>query len=627
MGEALGPGEYKLKPLLGRREELPILPETTLKWLEWLAQYYMHPIGQVVQAAFPPLKKASKTRKSRKGPVVPKVVYNPPPQLTEEQQNCFQSIRAHKDFSVHLLHGVTGSGKTEVYLHLLGEVIEQGLQGIVLVPEISLTPQLIQRFAARFPEQIAVIHSHLTEREKTNQWWDMVEGRRKILIGARSALFCPLEKIGLIVIDEEHEPSFKQEEKLRYHARDAAIMLAKNHNCPVVLGSATPSLETWNNTLSGRYHLHRMKGRVAERQMPKVECLDMREEKSRRKENPHLTVDLPFWMSLCLYQAIENTLSNKEQVALFLNRRGMAQNVLCSSCGYVEECPNCAISLTLHAHHHLVCHYCEFTKALKETCPHCHEGSLKALGLGTELIETDIEKLFPEARISRADRDEIQSREDLEVLIEQMESRETDILIGTQMIAKGLDFPGLTLVGLVMADVAFNLPDFRASERSFQLLTQVSGRAGRHSEKPGRVIIQTYNPEHLSVSHTRDYDYEGFAEKELGFRRDLNYPPFGRLASLKVQGINQGRVVHTAELLARRAHALKESQTHYTSVQVLGPTTAPLSKLRGKYRYHLLLKFPRANVMPHFCQQLMSDLSWVPSGTKVQIDIDPMSML
>ena len=632
------PGDFEIKDIKDSSSEWPLLPETFLRWLKWLSDYYIHPIGQVAALAFPPLKKKGQSSKSKRLPLFPETSkqVNSPPQLTDEQLLCLKGIESRPGFHVHLLHGVTGSGKTEVYLQLLQNVLAQDLPALVLVPEISLTPQLIARFSARFPDQVAVIHSHLTEREKTTQWWDMVEGRKKILIGARSALFCPLPKWGMIIIDEEHEPSFKQDEKLRYHARDAAIVLAKLHNCPIVLGSATPSLESWKNALEGRYQLHQMSRRVAEREMPKIDVVDLRETRRQRRDPDHPLLHspsaaqesaLPFWLSEELFKELQVTLQRGEQAALFLNRRGVAQTTQCSACGFVYECPNCAISLTLHKHRDLVCHYCDYTQALGESCPACPDGEVKALGVGTELIETDIASLFPQARLARADRDEIQSREDLEELIRSVEEREVDILIGTQMIAKGLDFPGLTLVGLILADVGFNLPDLRSSERSFQLLTQVSGRSGRHSLERGRVLVQTYNPAHSSLLHSLTNDFSAFAEQELEARRQLGYPPFGRLALLRLQGQSLAAVEQAAERLSFRAHKLKSLNAKYQGLQLLGPAPAPLIKLRNKFRYQMLLKAQDSQVIRAFLQQLLEPQKWLPSGTKVQIDIDPINML
>jgi len=623
------PTDFEIKNIQTIDVEYSALPETFVKWVEWLANYYIHPIGSVMSSAFPPLKKTEKQRKSQRPPVVPLMEASKNLALTPEQIQVFEGIRAHKNFSTHLLFGVTGSGKTEVYLRLLQETLSAGKRGMVLVPEISLTPQLVNRFAARFGDQVAVLHSQLTDRERTNQWWDIVEGRKSILIGARSALFCPMQDLGLIIVDEEHESSFKQEEKLKYHGRDAAIMLAKFADCPIVLGSATPSLETWRNAKEGRYHLHQMSHRVENRALPDVQILDLRDKKLTGAD---LTKDpeFPNWLSPQLFEAIGETLARKEQVALFLNRRGVAQTVLCPDCGYTCECPNCDITLTLHGRTHLVCHYCDYHESLALNCPSCKEGQLKPVGLGTEQVEEQMSKLFPDARIARADRDEINSRQDLEELIKNMEDGEIDILVGTQMIAKGLDFPKLTLVGLVLADVGFNLPDFRATERSFQLITQVSGRAGRHvkpGEAPGRVIVQTYNPDHPSLQFAKTADYIGFAEQELQQREPLQYPPIGRLTSFRIQSTQQDRAQETARLLAMRAQHLKTLHKIYEHIEILGPAEAPLAKLRGNYRFHLLLKGMDHRTLNAFCHQILGDQKWVMPGTKLSVDVDPLHLL
>lgn len=627
-GEA---GEFTAKDILQTHPEHPVLETCHLKWMSWLSQYYQYPPGQVAQLFFPPLKKHSK-RKSRKAPLFQDVAPSPPLTLNREQSEVFESIRRHKDFSVHLLHGITGSGKTEVYLHLLSEVLERGQQGLVLVPEIALTPQLTSRFTARFGPKIAAIHSHLTEREKTDQWWSMVDGTKKILIGARSALFCPLKNIGLIVIDEEHEASFKQEEKLKYHARDSAIVLARNLNCPVVLGSATPSLESWHNVKCGKYHLHKINSQAQSHTLPEIQIVDLKKDLSQEASfsAPEATPDLPFWMSPQLYKALADNYANGQQAALFLNRRGIAQAVTCTACGETRECPNCAVSLTLHGSSHLVCHYCNYHENKPESCPSCHEGEPTALGLGTELVEKDLSELFPKGRMMRADRDEITNREQLETLIQKMENHEIDFLIGTQMIAKGLDFPHLKVVGLVLADIGFNIPDFRASERIYQLITQMSGRAGRHTkpgESPGQVIVQTFNPDHPSLKMALAQNYEGFADYELHFRQELNYPPIGRLASIRIQGSDKKKTENTASTLVLAAEKLKSQFATYSELSILGPAEAPLSKLRGQFRYHCMIKTRDVKTITQFCHHLTSHLDWVPRGIKVQVDIDPFQLL
>ncbi|MFZ3231822.1 MAG: primosomal protein N' [Pseudobdellovibrio sp.] len=618
--------KYKLKKILSLDNELPQLKDPFLKWIEWVSSYYAYPLGQVVQLCFPPLRKTTHARASKRPAVIPTVVKRSEHNLTDEQKTCLEAIKKQTAFSVHLVHGVTGSGKTEIYLNLFEKNLLEGKKGLFLVPEISLTPQLVHRFAERFGDQIAVLHSQLTDRERTNQWWDMITGDKKILVGARSALFCPVDNVGLIVIDEEHEASYKQDEKLKYNGRDSAIMLAKFLNCPIILGSATPSLESWKNALDNKFHLHQLKSRVENRPLPDIQVVDMRLEKDLEKKS----AEKPFWLSQQLYNEMKLTLANKQQTALLLNRRGMANLVFCPSCGYTAECPNCDISLTLHAQSHLVCHYCDYHENFKLNCSDCKEGELIPMGLGTEKVEDDLKKLFPDANIARADRDEINSRLELEELIEKMETSEIDILIGTQMIAKGLDFPNLKLVGLLLADVGFNLPDFRSSERSFQLITQMSGRSGRHTkvgENPGQVFIQTYNTSHDSLEYAKNHDYEGFAKSELNHRLQLNYPPYHKMLAIRIQSLSLEKVKATCSILAQRSYALKEKYPTYKDVEVLGPAQAPMAKLRNQFRYHLILKHAQAHLLNQFISLVLADEAWVPTQVKVVVDIDPMNLL
>lgn len=604
--------KYEIKEIHELSTDAHPISKVYLDWLKWISDYYMYPLGQTLPLMFPPLKKEG--GKTRKSSPLPDVTRKDFVALSEEQTDAFKKISDLKGFQSHLLWGITGSGKTEVYLELLKNVIAEGKQGLVLVPEISLTPQLLRRFTERFGDEIAVIHSHLTEREKTNQWWSIVDGKKKILIGARSALFCPFPNLGMIIIDEEHESSFKQDEKLKYHARDCAIMLAKSLDIPIVMGSATPSLESWKNTKEGKYHLHHLKNRITNAQLPHIEVLDMREKDKEKHPN------LPQWMTQDLYEKIKERLSNKEQVALFLNRRGLSQIVMCRECGEASGCPNCDVSLSLHARVHLVCHYCGYTENLKTTCGACKIGEPKAIGIGTEKIEEEIKSLFPEANTIRLDRDEIYNRETLEHAISSVESGEADILIGTQMIAKGLDFPKLTLVGIVLADIGFNFPDFRSAERNFQLLSQVSGRPGRHSMN-GEVIIQTYNPEYTSLMFAQKNDYQGFAEQELKNREELNYPPYGRLASVRIQGLDQKKVKQAASLIEKNSTSL---QKKFPNLTVLGPVQSPIFKLKNKYRYNLLIKAPTAKSIRDFCNYLFKNTE-LASGIQVSIDVDPMN--
>lgn len=616
----------KLKKIVAQDEEWPALKDPFLKWLEWISEYYIYPLGKVAQLCFPPLNKAKKERASQRPAVIPKTERKTQHNLTDEQKFCLQEIQKTSGFATHLVHGVTGSGKTEIYLQLFEKALSEKKRGLFLLPEISLTPQLIQRFAERFGDRIAVLHSQLTDRERTNQWWEIVEGKKDILIGARSALFCPIENLGLIVVDEEHETSYKQDEKLKYNGRDCAIMLGRFVNCPVVLGSATPSLDTWKNAIDQKYQLHQLKNRVQNRPLPEIQVIDMRLEKDLEKKS----VEKPFWLSQSLYEQMQKSLEQQHQIALLLNRRGMAHMLFCPSCGYTVECPNCDISLTLHAHTHLVCHYCDYHENMKTKCPDCKEGELTQMGLGTEKVEEDLKILFPNHKIARADRDEVQSRLEMEELVHKMEKKEIDILIGTQMIAKGLDFTHLKLVGLLLADVSFNLPDFRASEKSFQLITQMSGRSGRHvdlHDQPGKVIIQTYNTTHESVLFAQAHDYEGFVQTELMHRQQLNYPPFHKMASVKIQSMDLEKVQKAAQMLSQRSHYLKEKYEAFGPVEILGPAAAPIAKLRNQFRYHILFKCPQPKMLNQFLRRVFGDSKWIESQVKITVDVDPQNLL
>jgi primosomal protein N' (replication factor Y) (superfamily II helicase) len=619
--------KISLKAIISVDEEWPKLTDPFLTWLEWMAEYYIHPLGQIIQAAFPPLRKQTKTRASKRPPVIPQLDAKAKPELTVEQKKCIDGINLNTGFSTHLIHGVTGSGKTEIYLRLFEQCLAKNQKGLFLLPEISLTPQLVNRFVERFGNQVAVLHSQLTDRERTNQWWEITQGEKNILIGARSALFCPVNNIGLIVVDEEHESSFKQDEKLKYNGRDCAIMLAKYNKCAVILGSATPSLETWKNAIEKKYQLHSLVSRVADRPLPEISIVDMRLE----KENPDRPATLPFWLSNELFKKMTASLSNGEQIALLLNRRGMAQVVFCQKCGYTADCPNCDISLTLHAKHHLVCHYCDYHQNYEVKCPDCSEGELTPLGLGTERVEEDLRTLFPEKKIARADRDEITNRLEMENLIGDMETGAIDILIGTQMIAKGLDFPKLKLVGLLLADVGFNLPDFRSGEKSFQLITQMSGRSGRHvapGESAGTVIIQAYNTEHESLVYAQKHDFIGFATNELQNRAPLHYPPFQKMLSFRIQSLSLDSSQAAAKAILARAQALKDKfPQYYSQIEVLGPAASPLSRLKNQYRFHLILKGPKAIELNQLARQVLGDEKWIPSQVKVVVDVDPISLL
>ncbi len=617
---------FELKNISALIEEKPVLSPKFIKWCQWVSQYYFYPIGMVLNLAFPPLKK--KSNRKTKYQVIPDTEETIAPNLTDEQKNTLAEIKKHDGFNTHLVHGVTGSGKTEVYLNLIADCLKKNKSAIVLVPEISLTPQLLNRFSARFKDKVAIIHSQLTAREKTNQWWAAFSDEKPILIGARSALFCPIKDIGLIIIDEEHEPSFKQEEKLKYHARDAAIVLAKIHDCPIVLGSATPSLESYNQAKSGKYIYHQMNKRVHQDVMPETFVVDLKKERETREIENTNHDDLPFWLSQKLYDQIGKSLNANKQSALFLNRRGVAQIVMCPDCGFVYECPNCEISLTLHRKKDLTCHYCDYSQVLKDRCPSCQSIEIKPLGIGTEKVESDIKKLFPNATVARVDRDKVSNRHQLEEIITGMENKSIDILIGTQMIAKGLDFQHLQTVGLVLADVAFNLPNFRSNERSFQLITQVSGRAGRNKNDPGVVIIQAYNTDHPSITHALNNDFASFAKEELQMRNSVEFPPASRLALIRFSSSQLDQLETSTTQLKNFCDTYLSRSESKVAVRILGPSQAPLYKLKNVYRHQMLILSPDHQSIHHFCKYLVQNKKKIFSTrVKVLVDIDPVSMM
>lgn len=541
-----------------------------------------------------------------------------PPELTAEQRRAYDVIvgrlrREH--FGVVLLHGVTSSGKTEVYLQTIAEVVKRGKQAIVLVPEISLTPQMIRRFLGRF-ERLAVLHSRLTEADRRRQWHRIREGQADVVVGARSAIFAPVPDLGLLVIDEEHENSFKQESTPRYHARDVGIMRAKTDDAPVVLGSATPSLESYRNSETHKYTRVRLTRRIGERPMPPVEVVDMRDE-WRGHRRPRV-------ISRRLESCIRNGLAAGEQVILFINRRGFSPFIRCPRCGYVVTCPRCDITLKFHRRINVVkCHYCNFEKRPPADCPECGLEGIRYGGTGTERIEEAVGRLFPDAACMRMDSDTMRARGSHEKALEAFRRGKVQVLIGTQMIAKGLDFPTVTTVGVVNADVALHLPDFRSRERTFQLLAQVAGRAGR-GERGGRVIVQTYLPRDPSIAAAARHDYEQFARMELPLRRSMGYPPFGRMARIICRGRKEEQI---REYMHELADALRgfagdlDNDSH-----VLGPAPAPISRIKRRHRYHLMLKCPDSGSV-HDLLDRASGLLKGPSGAKVLVDVDPISML
>ena len=524
--------------------------------------------------------------------------------------------------STFLLHGVTGSGKTEVYLQAIAHVLEQGKGAIVLVPEISLTPQTVERFKARFssgPLQtlVAVLHSHLSAGERHDEWHKIRQGRARIVIGARSAIFAPVEPLGLIVVDEEHEHSYKQEEAPRYHARDVAIVRGQMEGAVVVLGSATPSLESYYNCGKGKYTLLRLPERADDKKMPVVRIVDMRQTFRPGKAGPIFSPQLK--------EAIARRVEQKEQVILFLNRRGYSTSLQCPLCGYVAECPNCSVSLTYHRHENkLCCHICAHVEPVPAVCPNakCRNPAIRYSGVGTQRVEATLTKLFPHARTVRMDSDVLKRKEDYRRILGDFRVGKIDILVGTQMIAKGLHFPNVTLVGIIYADLALHQPDFRAGERTFQLLTQVAGRAGR-GDIEGEVVVQAFTPFHPAIQFARRHDFEGFYAQEMEFREQLKYPPVGRIALLTLKGRNEEKVKFSADYLKQE---LQKAMVGIKDLVLAGPAPAPLVKAETYYRYQIMLRAQRMAALSQRLAVLIRSLT-LPEDVTLAVDIDPVALM
>jgi primosomal protein N' (replication factor Y) len=523
-----------------------------------------------------------------------------------------------------LLHGVTGSGKTLVYIELLNHVLARGRGAIVLVPEISLTPQTVARFRARFGDQVAVLHSALSDGERFDAWRQLHSGRRRIAVGARSALFAPVADLGVIVVDEEHDGSYKQSESPRYQARDMAVVRSAQENALCVLGSATPALESWHNVARGKFRLASLPDRVGGGKLPPVRVIDLREARKKSKDEEGSRSEAGLVLTAPLVDAMRDRLRRGEQTILLLNRRGYSSFVQCRECGDVEICPACSISLTFHrGKRRLVCHHCRHEQPAPERCPRCGSTDLSFRGLGTEQVERVVAETLPKARLARMDVDTTSGKWSHHEILGRVERGEVDILLGTQMIAKGLDFPGVTLVGVVNADVGIHLPDFRATERTFQLLSQVAGRAGR-GELGGDVLIQTALPEHYAIQAALAHDYVAFATRELDERRKPAYPPLVRLVNVVVSSPTPEDAAGNAEAAARwlRAHVVSG-----TPVDLIGPAPSPIERLHGRWRWHFLLRSPSVKALGVAAWRLRSDFR--PRGTdvRVAIDRDPSALL
>lgn len=548
-------------------------------------------------------------------------------ELNPQQREALNAITAavsSGEFRPHLLHGVTGSGKTAVYLAALRYSLEAGKSAILLVPEIGLTPAMAAQLHHAFGQQVALLHSALTPQERAEQWHRIRRGEARVVVGTRSAVFAPVPDLGLVIVDEEHDASYKQEETPRYHARDVAVMRAKLSSATIVLGSATPSLESWHNAERGRYAKIEMRERVNQRPLPVVELVDMRREFQETGQD-HL-------FSRALIEGTKATLERGEQAMILLNRRGYSFVVMCRACGHKLQCENCAISLTYHksiaedarahAGQRLECHYCGYKRTVPRVCPECESEHLYFLGAGSQQGEERLQEIFPGARIGRMDRDTVRGRYDLEQLLLRLHSGEINLLVGTQMIAKGHDIHGVTLVGVVGCDHALSLPDFRAAERVFQLMTQVSGRAGR-GELPGKVIVQTYYPDHYAIACSRNHDFHAFVAKEIKYRKWMHYPPFHGLANVLIQSPHLEQAAAWAAAVGRWVQ-----QTPLTGVRVLGPATAPIPRIKRIYRFHLMMKSENRQVLARALRAMLAyaETQGIPRRNLI-VDVDAVNLM
>lgn len=637
----------KIKKVNGLRFPEPIFSEKRLEFLRELSATYLYPIGLVCESAIPgPVRDAKKLVLKEKKSTEVEAILGEIKKLNDHQQRAVESV-LKGGRQTHLLWGVTGSGKTEVYLEIIEHFLQQGKSALVLVPEISLTPQVTRRFQARFGTEIAVFHSAQKASELKQAWLETFYGKKRIAIGARSALFAPLKDLGVILVDEEHDGSYKQEERLRYNARDAAVRMAEIFGLPCVLGSATPSAETLYKVEKKIFALSMLPDRaVGQAQLPQIRRVDLKkqmaeatraippaprdpeDEGTEVPEAPSIRGD--FFLSPELRVALDECLNDSKQAILFLNRRGIGSQILCRDCGFVFDCPSCDVRLTPHRAK-LVCHYCGFEQKVPKVCPSCEraEEPFVHVGIGTAAVEEALHFHFPKARVLRMDRDSTETRGSLEQIVADFSQKKADILVGTQMVAKGHDFPDVSLVGILLAELGLAVPDFRATERNFQLLLQVSGRAGR-ALVPGKVIVQSFQPEHPVLEALENFrgleDYRTFLNAEIARREMLLYPPYGRLFLLKFDGLDAGLVSEAAQSVAAALKKVDPSKLH-----VLGPVPSPLAKIRGRYRWQILLKSSNPKILERA-------VAWILEGweskkmerslkTRLIVDVDPMQML
>jgi primosomal protein N' (replication factor Y) (superfamily II helicase) len=665
--------KFEIRPLEGISEEFPKLQPEILQIIQWAADYYHCPVGEVLRGFLPPdpaprkrehfsltalglaadvatlkgkaqralvqrlkeqggngqidsAERAPAKKLIELGWIEKKIVLDetmPTPTqpasspftLTDHQAKALEEIRQSQDdsaFRTFLIQGVTGSGKTEVYLRAATHALARGKSVLVVVPEIALTPQLLARFRQRLGENIAVLHSGISDGERSHQWHQLNRGAYRVCIGARSAAFAPMTNLGLIVVDEEHDSALKQEDHLRYHARDLAVMRGKISSATVLLGSATPSLESFHNALGGRFRHILLPDRASGRTMPEVTVVDRTKESAEGSLSPHLS------------RSMRETLSSGGQVMLLLNRRGFSSFLLCGSCGHVPECPNCSVSLTNYQSAKLLkCHYCGHSEKAPKACGKCAHDEIFPGTLGTESLEEEVKAAFPDNRVIRIDRESVERKGSLEAALAKIATGEAEIIIGTQIIAKGHDFPNIALVGVVNADSSFHLPDFRASEKSFQLFTQMAGRAGR-GDRPGKVILQTYNPLHPSIIHSTRHDYRNFAEEEMRFRHAFQYPPYHRMARLLLSAPSPA----LAEASAEKVASLLMAGAEKLQIEIVGPAPAALAKVQNRYRWNLLLKAAKPGPLHTLLAHLrITAPEALDRKVMLQIDVDPVSLM
>lgn len=613
--------EDKLKSVGKVTYPEPVFDEDILRLAEWVSEYYVASLGQVLMTALPGglRKRAARAVPARVEETLG--ITEPPANLTKAQSSALFAIRRAIDetaFRPFLLHGVTGSGKTEVYVRSAMHAARAGRQTLVLVPEIALAQQVVERFRLAFGDRVGVLHSKRTSRDRQDTWRAARAKELDVVVGARSAVFTPLPALGLIVVDEENDGAYKQSDAPRYHAREVSIVRAQQRGVPVVLGSATPSLESYANAHRSKFHLLKLPRRIDDRPMSTVRCIDLRRDDSEAGEDAGI-------LTAPLIDMIGERLARREQVIVFLNRRGYAPFVQCRDCGEVTKCDQCDVSLTYHRKRDaMICHYCGAERRQVRACPEC--GSLRMYfgGVGTQKVEDELAAIFPHARVLRFDFDTTRRVGSSARILGAFARGKADILLGTQMVAKGLDFHNVTLVGVVNADAGLNFPDFRSSERTFQLLTQVAGRAGR-GERPGEVVLQTHHPEHDAITLAAAQDFESFFEKEMAVRKELFYPPFSRMANLLFDGENEERVADAADAVAGVLATLAPT------VELKGPAPQPLSRLRGKYRWHLALVDKRHEPVRKAAEAAL--LAWSVElgrrfrGVRVSVDVDPVDLL